>query len=247
MPFKTLIADDEPLALKRLERLLADFHAEIELTAQASDGDEALRILLTRDIDLVFLDIQMPGMTGLELLQRLTDPPLIIFTTAYDQYALAAFEENAVDYLLKPIEKERLGKAIRKLQRLTQPHQQNLRKTISAVLAQINRPKPAQFPVKIGDRVIFLNYPEIYFFRSDEKAVLVKTFDKEYICDQTLNELEESLPPDLFLRAHRSVIVNTQQVKEAQRWFAGKFRLIMKDSQRSELPLSRSQKHLFGF
>jgi len=247
MTYKTLIVDDEPLALQRLERLLVESHPEIEIVAQAADGDEALNILTKQDIDLVFLDIQMPGMTGLELLEKLEDPPLIIFTTAYDQYALKAFEENAIDYLLKPIEHERLAKAIRKLNRLSASGQSRLQDTIKKVLQNLNQPQRQQFPVKIGDRVIFVDYQDIYFFKSEDKVVLIKTFDKEYICDDTLNTLEQRLPKELFLRAHRSIIVNLNQVKEARRWFAGKFRLVMKDKKQSELPLSRTQKKHFGF
>jgi two-component system LytT family response regulator len=247
MRYKTLIVDDEPLARNRLAHLLSHFQPEIELVAEAGDGDEALHILQTKKLDLVFLDIQMPGMSGLEMLQRLSDPPLVIFTTAYDQYALNAFEENAIDYLLKPIEKERLEKAIRKLQRLSNSSQERLQQTITAILQRINQPRRTQFPVKAGDRIFFIEYADIVYFKSDEKIVLLKTADKEYVCDQTLNMLETLLPAEIFVRIHRSAIINLKQVKEAHRWFAGKFRLVMKDKLQSELPLSRSQKHLFGF
>jgi len=245
--YKTLIVDDEPLARKRLIYLLKDFKDEIEILAEAANGDEALEKLKDEEFDLVFLDIQMPGLSGLELLEQLADPPVIIFTTAFDQYALKAFEENAIDYLLKPIERERLKKAIEKLKRFSAEKKDHLQDQLKSILSSIQKPLIKQFPVKIGDRVIFIECNEIYFFRALDKVVVLNTFDKEYICSETLNVLEESLPADKFRRVHRSAIVNINHIREARRWFAGKYRILMADKKKSELPLSRNNKKFFGF
>lgn len=245
MRYRTLLADDEPLARQRLEHLLADFE-QIEIVAQAGDGDETLNIIQQQNIDLVFLDIQMPGRTGLELLQELKNPPLIIFTTAYDQYALKAFEENAIDYLMKPIEEQRLAKAIAKLERIKGSTKHKLQAALESALKHL-QPAAGRLAIKLGDRVLFLAYEDIYFFRSSDKLVYAHTVDSEYICDQTLNGLQKTLPPNQFVRAHRSALVNMAKIKEARRWFAGKYLLVMEDKKHTELPLARSQKHLFGF
>ena len=247
MNFKTLIVDDEPLARERLIRLLQDYNEEIDITAQAANGNEALEMLRNEQFDLVFLDIQMPGMTGLELLKRLQNPPMIIFTTAFDQYAVKAFEENAIDYLLKPIERDRLKKTIEKLKRLKENKNDYLQHQLKAILESVQRPLSKKFPVKVGDSVIFLEYGDIYYFRAEEKIVTVNTHEDEYICSETLTQLEKKLPADIFVRCHRSAIVNINKIKKVQRWFAGKYRIIMTDKRKSELPLSRDLKKHFGF
>ena len=247
MPFKTLVVDDEPLARVRLIHLLEKYKNDFEIVGQAVDGDEALQKIQQQEIEVIFLDIQMPGKTGLELLEELEDPPIIIFTTAYDQYALKAFEENAIDYLLKPIERERLGKAIDKLKRLTINQKSELQDQIKNLLLTIQQPHTNRFPVKIGDRVIFIGYEEICFFQAMDKVVVLHTYDNKYICDESLSTLERDLPKDIFMRVHRSVLVNINHIKEARRSFPGKYMVLMKDKQGTELPLSRTQKGRLGF
>ena len=247
MKFKSLIVDDEPLARQRLRYLLQDFKDDIEIKGEAAHGNEALDMLTKEHYDLIFLDIQMPGMTGLELLGKLTHPPMIIFTTAFDQYAVKAFEENAVDYLLKPVERERLKKTIEKIKRIHQQERYPVQSQLKSLLEFLNKPKPKHFPVKVGDSVIFIDYEDIFYFKADDKLVTVNTYDKAYICSDTLTLLEKKIPAEVFLRCHRSAIVNVNKIREVRRWFAGKFKIIMNDKKKSELPLSRNLKSHFGF
>ena len=245
MHWKTLIIDDEPLARERLKRLLNAHADHIEIVGQASDGEEALDQITRLNPDLLFLDIQMPVLTGFEMLAKLNKSPLIIFTTAYDQFALKAFEENAIDYLLKPIEEDRLSRAIQKLKRLSTNQMDSYQ--LQQLVASVQRKTIQRFPVKIGDRIKFIDYEDIYFFKAGDKLVQLNTYDSDYILNESLNELEQKLPDDIFRRSHRSVIVNVKHIKEVHRWFSGRYKIIMKDKYKSELPLSRDLKKHFGF
>lgn len=244
--WKTIIIDDEALARKRLSALLTDF-PYIELIAEARDGFEALEVIHQLHPELIFLDIQMPGLSGFEMLEQLSEHPLIIFTTAFDQYALKAFEEYAIDYLLKPIEKKRLERALNKLHYLSGADREVWQSQLTSLLDSLRKPRVNRYPVKVGDRVLFIDYDDIYYFQATDKVVVLHTYDKTYVCGDSLNVLAEKLPGDMFVRAHRSILVNTKHVKEARRWFAGKYRLIMSDKNRSELPLSGKQRKYFGF
>lgn len=247
MKWKTLIIDDEKIARERLKRLLTKFSDKIELIGQAADGEEALEMIKKLQPDLLFLDIQMPVLNGFEMLAKLDSPPLIIFTTAYDQFALKAFEENTIDYLLKPIEADRLSKAVQKLAGLPVRQIDAYQKQLQQLLASVQSKKIQRFPVKIGDKIIYLDYEDIYFFKASEKLVQLHTFDSDFILSESLIELEQKLPGNIFQRSHRSAIVNVHYIKEVYRWFSGRYRIVMKDKAKSELPLSRNLKHLFGF
>ncbi|HHM02050.1 MAG TPA: response regulator transcription factor [Caldithrix abyssi] len=243
---RAVIVDDEALARERLARMLAGFSDRIEVTGEAADGIEALELLRQTRPDVVFLDIRMPGLDGFALLEKLEKIPAVIFTTAYDAYALKAFDEDAADYLLKPVEAGRLARAIEKVERLVEGESDALRRRLQGLLENIGRAPLQQLTVRSGDRVFFINYDDICFFEASDKLVSLFTAEESYVCDLSLNELEKRLPGESFRRVHRSVLVNIRHIREAQRWFGGRYRLVMNDNRRSTLPVSRGLKKNIG-
>ncbi len=243
---RAVIVDDEALARERLARMLAGFSDRIEVTGEAADGIEALELIGQTRPDVVFLDIRMPGLDGFALLEKLEEIPAVIFTTAYDAYALKAFDEDAADYLLKPVETGRLARAIEKAERLMEGESDDLRRRLQGLLENIGRAPLQQLTVRSGDRVFFINYEDICFFEASDKLVSLFTEEESYICDLSLNELEKRLPAESFRRVHRSVLVNIRHIREAQRWFGGRYRLVMNDKRRSTLPVSRGLKKNIG-
>jgi two-component system LytT family response regulator len=245
MRFRTLIVDDEELARKRLRRLLVSFPEEIEIAGEAENGEKALEFINENSVDLVFLDIQMPGIGGLELARILGDRVVVIFTTAFDEYALRAFEANSVDYLLKPIEKERLERAVRKAVKLSPSQKSEKWVSILEELRTMKKEPENTITVKEGEKVYFLKPEEILYFRAEDRYVKARTEEKSYWLSEPLAAIEKKLP-SVFVRSHRSVLVNRKRIKEARRWFGGKYKLILDDKKKSELPLSKSYKKNFG-
>ncbi|NUO81023.1 response regulator transcription factor [candidate division KSB1 bacterium] len=242
MKYQTIIIEDEPLALQRLARLLQPYSDFIDLTAQATNGEEAVEMINALKPDLIFLDIQLPELNGFEVLARLTHVPLVIFSTAYDEFALKAFETNSIDYLLKPVEPERLQRALEKLRRLTGHEQIQLQTQLQNLLAEINKPKLQRLQVRAGDRIRLLDYNEILFFRAVDKYVEVHTHNDTHLLDQSLNQLEAELPAEQFVRIHRAVLVNMKHVLEIVRGLGGNYRVRMRDKKATELPVSRASK-----
>jgi two-component system, LytTR family, response regulator len=250
-PLRAYLVDDEPLALERLQRLLAQF-PQIHITGTATDPAEAVTVLNTAEpaIDVLFLDIQMPGINGFELLSRLTTQPFVIFTTAYDQHALRAFETNAIDYLLKPIEPEQLERALKKLGRLrpiAKPDwQQNpaLPQLLKELTASLREPQPA-YPTRIasrvGERISFLALEDVTHFIAQDKLTFAIANGKKHSVDQTISDLEHRLDPARFLRIHRSALVNVDWIHEVNSWFAGKVVLTLKDPQHTQLTVARDR------
>jgi two-component system LytT family response regulator len=247
MAFKTLLVDDEPLAIKRLERLLEPYKDLIQLVGKAYDGLDALELIERLQPDLVFLDIQMPGLTGLELLDQLDRLPWIVFCTAYDSYALEAFETYAIDYLLKPVSPQRLLKAVDKLKRLTPTDLTDLQTQLHSLAASLSPPPFKRLQVRLGDRIRFLEIAEVFFFRASEKYVEACCYEASYLLSQSLNQLQDDLPPDDFVRIHRSALVNLKHVAEITRDHNGTALVRMKNKAQTELPLSRTAKSRLGF
>lgn len=236
MTFRSIIIDDEPHARSRMTRLLLSYTHLIEVIAEASNGIEALEQIEKLNPDLIFLDIQMPGLNGFELINRMKSLPIIIFTTAFDQYALKAFETNTIDYLVKPIEADRLDFTMQKLQRLNKNDQdENIRKFIQ--LAESLRPQAelTSLSVKIGDKILLIRLSEIVYFEADEKYVTIHTLERgEYITDLSLKTLEEKLPSN-FIRVHRAFMVNKSYVLELNKQFGGKYVIVMNDKNRTRI------------
>ena len=244
---KTIIVDDEPLARRNL-RVLLKSDPTIELAQECDSGSSAVTMIHTLQPDLVFLDVQMPEMNGFEVLEALdgTALPLIIFVTAYDQYALRAFEVSALDYLLKPFSDERFQKALTQAKRqLAQQDTSELGKKLLTLLgareAKADAPRYlTRLLVKTAGRVIFLRTEEIDWIEAYDNYVRLHTGGKAHLLRQTMNELEAGLNPKQFARIHRSTIVNLDRIKELHLHFNGEHLVMLQDG--TELKLSRSRK-----
>ena len=239
MPDKrtVVIIDDEALARKRLRKLLTPYSDKIEIIGEASNGKEGLEIIQKHDPDFAFLDIQMPMMNGFEMLQNLPQSPYIIFTTAYDEYSLQAFEENSIDYLLKPIREERLQKTIQKMEGLQPSNQlkQENDDQLSSILEHLNTPKKINsLTITAGDRIIILKLTDVVYFLAEDKLTTVVTKQKkEYFISHSLSQLSAKLPTD-FIRINRSCIINETEVSDIRKGFNGKLSFTMNDSQNTK-------------
>ncbi|MDJ1505449.1 LytTR family DNA-binding domain-containing protein [Xanthocytophaga agilis] len=235
MIYRTILVDDEPLAIQRLRGLLQKYDTFFQVVGEASSGNAALQLIEQYKPDIVFLDIEMPEMNGFELLQKLTHIPMVIFATAYDAYAIKAFEENSVDYLLKPIEEERLAKTVEKIKNLKSTPQYSISQLNQLLTQFIPKKEIFSLTVKCGDRFMVIPLEDVSYFQADDRYVFLYTLGSQhYITDLTISMLEEKLP-EYFIRISRSVIVNYKQVREIQRYFAGKLVVLMRDKTESRL------------
>src|SRR5579863_8664469 len=248
---RAYLVDDEVLAIERLRRMLAAF-PEIEIAGAATDPAEAVAALNDPNspIDVLFLDIQMPGLNGFELLSRLNVQPFVIFTTAFDQHALRAFETNAIDYLLKPIEPDHLERALHKLGRLRpivkpgwqqDPALPELLKELTASLREGHATYPNRIASRVGERISFLPLDEVTHFIAQDKLTFAVVAGHHHCVDQTIIDLERRLDPAKFLRIHRSALVNADWIHEVNSWFAGKVVLTLKDAQHTQLTVARDR------
>lgn len=237
---RLVIVDDERLARDRVKGFLSKI-PEVELVGEAEDGASAIELIEREAPDLVLLDVQMPGADGFSVLQGLKDPPHVIFATAYDEYAIKAFEVEAVDYLLKPFAQSRLAEAI---ERVRQRIDDGAEKMDAAALARVAGERKLyarQIPVHTARKILVLPVEEILWFAVESRLVYAHVDGRAYMTNFTLRELEERLDREIFFRAHKSRLVNLQQVKEIVRWFGGRYRLVMKDEEASQVELSRVQ------
>lgn len=239
-PFKTIIVDDEPLARFRLKKLVSEYPDNFQLIDEAGNGDEAIEKINSKKPDLIFLDIQMPETDGFEVLRQIKDIPKVIFCTAFDEFALQAFETNCVDYLVKPLTKERFLKTVHKLEKLNGETEINLEMLFKQFQLNNKKSETTTIPVKVGDRVIFIRLEEVSYFKADEKYISIITkHSKEYLMDSSLKKLEEKLPP-YFVRVHKSFIINKKLLKEIRKYFNNRFVLILEDYNRSKITSGRN-------
>lgn len=251
-PLRAYLVDDEPLAIDRLSRMLAQ-HEGIKIAGSATDPAVALIELQGtegKQIDVLFLDIQMPGMNGFELLSRLDEQPFVIFTTAYDQYALRAFEVNSIDYLLKPVEAEQLDRALHKLDRLRpsakpewqqRPELAALLQEMAATLRGERQEYPRRIATRVGERISFLDLDQVTHVMASEKLTYAVVNGRQHCVDQTISELEQRLDPTRFLRIHRAVLVNVDWIQELNAWFGGGVVVTLKDAQHTQLKVARDR------
>lgn len=234
MSKRAIIIDDERLARNELKKLLQDY-PEVEVIDEAANVDEGLEKISAQNPDLIFLDIQMPGKTGFDLLSELDKSPQVIFTTAYDEYALKAFEVNALDYLLKPIEPRRLADAIHKLESLeekeTNGHQADAGGTINRGLLT----EADQVFVKDGERCWFVRLGEIRLFESVGNYAKVFFGPNKPLILKSLNALEERLDEKTFFRANRKHIVNLRMIEKVEPYFNGGLLLEIKGGEKIEV------------
>jgi two-component system LytT family response regulator len=243
---RAFVVDDEPLAVKRLARMLEET-GRVTVVGTSTDPVDALASLTGKPPDVLFLDIQMPGMTGFEMLGMLDPQPLVVFTTAYDRYALQAFEVNSIDYLLKPVEQRHLARALDKVERLhAAPEASPEWKSVLAQLAEAMRHAPAaEYPERIasrlGERIQILDLAKVTHFFARDKLTYAATEARNYVLDHTVSDLEQRLDPKHFCRIHRSTLVNLAWTKEVDAWFAGKLLVRLRDAKGTELQVARER------
>src|SRR5580704_7482895 len=244
MRTRAFLVDDEALALKRLSRMLAAT-GRVDIAGTHTDPVEAVERIMKLKPDVLFLDIEMPGLTGFEMLAKLDPQPVVVFTTAYDQYALKAFGVNSVDYLLKPIEQAQLERALDKIERMRgggEPRQQihELLERLSSVAAA-QPDYPARIASRIGERVEFVELSRVTHFFAADKLTYAATSAKDYVVDHTIQELEQKLDPRKFIRIHRATLLNLDSVYDLHAMFAGRMLVRLKDEKKTELTVSRDR------
>ncbi|HEY2469916.1 MAG TPA: LytTR family DNA-binding domain-containing protein [Terracidiphilus sp.] len=268
MTISALIIDDEQLARDELAYLL-ESEPDVDVVAQGTNGIEAVELIEEHHPDLVFLDVQMPGLDGFAVIQRVMERhrklknsesrnlPQFVFATAYDQYAVRAFDVNAVDYLLKPFNRGRVEKALERVRaRMTgggaatsNGGESPIESQLDALLQLLKNSQgqgrgaqPAKLIVQAGSRLLLVDQAEICFAEIDEGVIRVVTqqFEGQSKC-RTIEELLEQLDPAVFWRAHRSFVVNINQIREVVPWFKSTYQLRMNDKKQTEIPVSRAQ------
>ena len=246
MNISTLIVDDEKPARDELAYLLKGF-PEINLIGQGKNGVEALTLIKEHTPDLVFLDVQMPGLNGFGVLKKLMDRkvkvPHIVFATAYDNYAVQAFEVNAVDYVLKPFDKGRIAKAIARAKKMLEAKASPTER-LETLVSQIGAKAapPVKLLVKAQQRLLLVDAEDVVLAAIEDGLITVITKEFEGSSNyRTIEELQSSLDSDVFWRAHRSYLVNINHIKEVVPWFKSSYMLKMDDKKQSEVPVSRAQ------
>lgn len=245
---RTLIVDDEPLARRKIRRMLAH-DPEVEILGDCANGREALAAISTHNPDLVFLDVQMPEIDGFDVLESIPPAamPFVIFVTAYDQYALRAFEVSAVDYLVKPFDRRRFEKSLQRAKsRLATERGSDLNQQTLALLEELKARSShiERLVIKAGGRAFFLKTDEIDWIEAEGKYVRLHVGKESYLLREAIGSMEGQLDPKKFPRIHRSTIVNIERVRELQPWFHNEYRVILKDG--TELMLSRSCRKRLG-
>lgn len=239
---RVFLVDDEPLALKRLSRLLLETE-KVEIIGQTTEPLRALQLIPRLELDAIFLDINMPELNGFELLQKLETYPPVIFTTAFDEFALQAFEVFSVDYLLKPIEFERIEKALVKLNQFSpEKPTENIQKLLANLAQNFARKPLERLASRIGGKVQIIDVREItYFFAQDKMTFAQNSENRNLPLDYSLNELENRLDRSTFLRVHRNSIVNANFIKEVYGWFSGSVLIKLKDAKQTEIIVARDR------
>ena len=255
MPLSVIIVDDEQLARDELSYLLRDVE-DLDIIGQGNNGLEAVSLIKETSPDLVFLDVQMPGLDGFGVIKKLLEKkiplPSIVFCTAFDQYAVKAFEVNALDYVLKPFDKKRVSQAVEKA-RKTQESDTAPNETLDTLVKLLEQQKPQTTKVllKANNRLFLVDQKEICFAAIEDGVITVvaQNMEGQSNC-RTLEELLASLDANLFWRAHRSYLVNINRIKEVVPWFKSSYQIRMDDKKQTEIPVSRAQtrrlRDLFG-
>jgi two-component system LytT family response regulator len=242
MNIRALIVDDEPLAREWVRSAIAE-DPELEVMGECGDGFEAAEAIRRLKPDLVFLDVQMPGLDGFGVLEALTpeEIPAVVFVTAFDQYAVRAFEAQAVDYLMKPFSKERVEEAVRRVRELVKGKSlEDFRESISKIVEKIRRDRsfPEWVLLKSDGKNVFVKVKDIDWIESSRNNVRIHVGTTLYLLHETTSAIASRLDPKKFLRIHRSAIVNIERIKELHPWFNGDYAVILRDG--TQLTLSSS-------
>jgi two-component system LytT family response regulator len=236
MKITCIIIDDEKLARDLLEEYLED-HDKIEIIATCKNGQEAIDAIQKFDPDLIFLDVHMPSINGFDVLDAITKKPEIIFTTAYDQYAVQAFDQNAVDYLLKPIDKDRFDEAIQRISNQSKNESPDLEKLLLDISSQTSGYSSTIF-VQKSDKFFKINAADILYLEASGDYTIIVTLKDQYVSSKGISKLELKLDPNLFIRIHRSTIINQNHLAEIEKHFNGG--MIAKIVNGKTFPISRS-------
>jgi two-component system, LytTR family, response regulator len=250
MKLRAYLVDDEPLALARLRRLL-EHSQRVQVIGSTTTPEHAVEALTADPPDVCFLDIQMPRLNGFDVLAKLTRQPIVIFTTAYDQYALQAFAVNSVDYLLKPVDPEALERALNKVESLrnsgqpSPPDFQALLKQLADSLREMKPEYLERIASRLGDRLWFLDLDRVTHFYAQDKLTYAASEGKAYCVDHSIAELEKKLDPKKFIRVHRSTVVSLSWIKEVTSLPGGSLNIRLKDSTNTDLTVSRDRAREF--
>lgn len=241
----TIVVDDEQLACDELSYLLNDF-PEVEVIAKGSNGLEAVELIQNLDPELVFLDVNMPGLDGIGVVRRLRekgiDPPHFIFVTAYDQYAVEAFRLEAMDYLLKPLDKGRLAETIDRARRAIQDRKLSEPPEPAITPKGLTPAARTKLLVRSNNRHFIVDAHDVIYATIDNGLItLVSTTIEGHSTYRTIEDLQANLDRDLFWRVHRSYLVNINRIKEVVPWFKSSYQLRMDDKKHTEVPVSRAQ------
>jgi two-component system LytT family response regulator len=239
---RVIIVDDEPPARNKIRELIKS-EPDVEVVDECTNGREAVQSITSKSPDLVFLDIQMPELDGFGVIEAIGPEqfPAVIFVTAYDQYAVQAFEVHAIDYLLKPFDRQRFQTALNRVKDHLQTNRQgDLNQQLNSLLRQLKGPKKQaeRFVVKSGGRVFFLKNDEIDWIEAAGNYVRLHVGTETHLLRETMSAIQKKLDPALFIRIHRSTFVNIEKIKELQPWFHGEYVVIMRDG--TQLTMSRS-------
>lgn len=250
MKLRAYLVDDEPLALARLRRLL-EHSKRVEVIGSSTVPEEAVLALTADPPDVCFLDIQMPRLSGFDVLAKLSRQPIVIFTTAYDRYALQAFGVNSVDYLLKPVDPESLERALKKVESLRnsgQPSQADLQSLLMQLTESLRETRPAyldRIASRLGDRIWFLDLHHVTHFYAEDKLTYAASEGKAYCVDHSIADLEKKLDPKDFVRIHRSTVVNLAWIKEVSSLPGGSLNVRLKDAKNTDLTVARDRAREF--
>ena len=238
---KVVIVDDERIMAAELKMMIEELYPEIQTAGVCHDGEAALQMIMKLKPDIVFLDIEMPGMNGLQVAEQLTiidHAPVIVFVTAFDEFALKAFAVNAVDYILKPLDGSDIQRVMKKIEKLLERHS-------NPIVAKLKSPSKAGYMRRIsmeyGDRMEIIDRENIQLIYAKDRLVFILTLDgKTYRAKLTLQDFELRLPPERFFRCHRNYIVNINEIKQIATWFKKGYLLILKGSKNQEVPVGRA-------
>ena len=233
--FRALIIDDEPLACDLVEEYLENYE-QIEVVGRCHDGFDGMKAIGDKKPDLIFLDVQMPKITGFEMLELLEDPPAIIFTTAFDEYAIQAFEKNAVDYLLKPYSEDRFRQAVQKF--IDRPEERKQKSRSVAEDARASGQSADRVVIKDGAKIRIIPIDEVVRLEADDDYVKVYSQQGNFMKKQTLKNFEDSLSSDHFVRVHRSHLVNIMHIERIDPYEKNAHVALLKGGER--IPVSRS-------
>ncbi|MEK6780136.1 MAG: response regulator [Bacteroidota bacterium] len=232
-----LIIDDEKLARDLLREFLESF-PDIEIIGECTKGNEAVEKIDKLKPDLVFLDVQMPGMNGFDVLEEIDHEPYVIFTTAYDQYAIKAFEKNAVDYLLKPLDEERFRMAVNRALKQKELEQSNLGDLLESLRGERKTSFDSHIFVQKSEKLYNLPVDEIVYLEASGDYTIISTKIDQFVSSSGIGKLDEIMNPDIFIRVHRSTIINLNFLKEIERHFNGG--MVVKMQNGKSFPVSRT-------